>query len=106
MLKSKFVAFENKESTSFDLKAENDSLHEKVERLTKDLANFVQGKDNLDKLLSQQRCGFNKASIGCEEDEKNIYYKDLFDKSKDKIKQKIQEKHKCMLIKRRIMSPR
>ena len=52
MLKSKLAVFENKESTSLDLIVENDSLHEKVEKLTKDLANFVQGKDNLDKLLS------------------------------------------------------
>ena len=67
-------------------------MHEKVERLTKDLANFVQGRYNLDKLLSQQRCRFNKAGLGYEEDEKIKYYKNLFDKSKDKIKQRIQEK--------------
>ena len=64
MLKSKLVVFENKESTSLDLKGENKFLHETIEKLKEDLANFVQGKDNLDKLLSQQRCGFNKVGLG------------------------------------------
>ena len=88
-LKSKLVVFENKESTSSDLEAENKILHEKDESLSKDLANFVQGKDNLDKLLSQQRCSFNKTSLGYEENEQNKYYKSLFHKSIGKGKQKI-----------------
>ena len=75
-----------------DLDAENKILHKKVESLSKDLANFVPGKDNLDKLLSQQRCDFNKVRLGCDENKHNKYYKNLFDKPKDKRKQKIQEK--------------
>ena len=68
-LKSKLVIFENKESISLDLEAENKLLHEEVKRPNKVLANFVQGRDNLDKLLSQQRCGFNKAGLDYEENE-------------------------------------
>ena len=41
ILKGKIAIFENKESTSLDLKAENDLLHEKVKSLMKDLGNFA-----------------------------------------------------------------
>ena len=92
ILKNKLVVFENKESISLVLEAENKLLHENVEKLNEDLANFVQGRDNLDKLLSQQTCDFNKVGLGYEENEQNKYYKYLFDKSNDKGKQKIQEK--------------
>ena len=78
----------------------------KIERLTKDLGNFVQGRDNLDKLLSQQRCGFKKAGLGYEEKKQNKYNKKLFDKSKDKGKENIQENHQCMQSKRKIRSLR
>ena len=48
----------------YDLKDENEKLHKEVESLTNDLAKFVQGKQNLDKLLGKQRCVFNKAGLG------------------------------------------
>ena len=50
----------NAHSSSCGLKAKNERLHKKVECLTIDLAKFVQGGENLDKLLGQQRCAYNK----------------------------------------------
>ena len=44
----------NAHSSSYDLKAENERLHKKVECLTIDLAKFVQGGENSDKLVGQQ----------------------------------------------------
>ena len=38
----------------------NDILWKRVEELTNALSKFIQGKENLDKLLATQRYGFNK----------------------------------------------
>ena len=52
------------QSSSCDLISENDMLHQKVEALTQELAKFVQGSENLNKLLGQQRCAINTAGLG------------------------------------------
>jgi len=49
---------------SHDLEIENDCLKKKVETLMNDLANFTNGRDNLEKLLSSQRCVYDKAGLG------------------------------------------
>ena len=46
------------------LKNEKEELKLKIEDLTKIVNNFTNGKKKLDRLLSSQRCVFDKASLG------------------------------------------
>jgi hypothetical protein len=57
---------------------ENKELKLKVENLTKILANFTNGKKNLDNLLGSQRCVFDKAGIGYNPKIKEKHYKKFF----------------------------
>ena len=79
-------------SFSCDLKSENDMLHQKVESLTQDLAKFVQGSKNLEKLMGQQRCAINKAGLGYHEHDQNRFYKNLFDQPSTSSTKKIYDK--------------
>ena len=56
-------------------------LHQQVKSLTQDLANFVQGRENLDKLVGQQRCAFNKVGLGFHEHKNTKSNTNLFVKS-------------------------
>ena len=49
-------------------------LHQKLNILTKVLANFVKGTKNLESLLGKQRCAVNKASLGYVENNQNRFY--------------------------------
>ena len=60
---------------------ENVSLKEKIDELTKDLAKFVKGKENLDTLLGSQKCSLDKAGLGFNQSKRQKYYKNFFVKS-------------------------
>lgn len=49
------------------LLTENKTLKEKIATLTQDLAGFVSGQENLDKLLGSQKHFLDKASLGFHE---------------------------------------
>ena len=57
---------------------ENKELKLKVENLNKILTNFTNGKKNLDNLLGNRRCVFDKAGIGYNPKVKEKYYKKFF----------------------------
>jgi hypothetical protein len=57
---------------------ENKELKLKVENLTKILTNFTNGKKNLDNLLGNLRCVFDKAGIGYNPKIKEKHYKKFF----------------------------
>ena len=61
---------------SQDSNDENISLKMQVEDLKKVLSNFTNGRENLDNLLSRQRCVFGKARLGYnpENKQKNFRY--------------------------------
>ena len=61
--------------------AENASLKGKVDELTKDLASFVKGRENLDILLGKQKCSFDKAGLGFNQGKTEKYYKNFFVKA-------------------------
>jgi len=61
-----------------DLEEENTKLKEIIKDLTKTLAKFVNGKENLDMLLGRQMCVFNKEGLGYVPENKQKFYKNLF----------------------------
>jgi hypothetical protein len=61
-----------------DLEEENTKLKEIIKDLTKTLAKFVNGKENLDMLLGRQMCVFNKEGLGYVPKNKQKFYKNLF----------------------------
>ena len=80
MLKIEILVLEkNAQDSSFhNLKAENNKLQIQLETLKDDLVKFVQGRKNLDKLLSKQRCAFNFASLGYNEQRNNKFCMNMF----------------------------
>jgi len=54
----------SKTKSSMALEEENTKLKETIKDLTKTLAKFVNGKENLDMLLGRQRYIFNKEGLG------------------------------------------
>jgi predicted RNase H-like nuclease (RuvC/YqgF family) len=65
----------SKIKSSITLEEENTRLKETIKDLTKTLANFVNGKENLDMLLGRQRCVFNKEGLGYTPENKQKFYK-------------------------------
>lgn len=63
-----------------DFESENISLKEEVEDLKKILSNFTKGRDNLDKLLSSQRCVYDRAGLGYNPENKQKSFNNLFEK--------------------------
>jgi hypothetical protein len=68
----------SKIKSSMALEEENTKLKETIKDLTKTLAKFVNGKENLDMLLGRQRCVFNKESLGYAPKNKQKFYKNFF----------------------------
>jgi len=64
--------------SSIALEEENTRLKETIKDLTKTLANFVNGKKNLDMLLGRQMCVFNKEGLGYTPENKQKFYKNFF----------------------------
>ncbi|XP_057756290.1 uncharacterized protein LOC130975519 [Arachis stenosperma] len=58
---------------STDLISENKKLNEQIKGLNEDLAKFVQGSQNLNKLLACQRFGSEKSGLGFIEENKSIF---------------------------------
>ncbi|XP_057745416.1 uncharacterized protein LOC130963302 [Arachis stenosperma] len=67
-------------TASTDLISENKKLNEQIKSLNEDLAKFVQGSQNLNKLLACQKFGFEKSGIGFIEENKSVF-KPNFQKS-------------------------
>ncbi|XP_072072112.1 uncharacterized protein [Arachis hypogaea] len=67
-------------SASTDLISENKRLNEQIKSLNEDLAKFVQGSQNLNKLLACQRFGSEKSGLGFIEENKAVF-KQNFKKS-------------------------
>ncbi|XP_072076806.1 uncharacterized protein [Arachis hypogaea] len=67
-------------SASTDLISENKKLNEQIKNLNEDLAKFVQGSQNLNKLLACQRFGSEKSGLGFKEENKTVF-KQNFQKS-------------------------
>jgi hypothetical protein len=67
-----------KAKSSIALEEENTKLKETIKDLTKTLAKFVNGKENLDMLLGRQRCVFNKEGLRYAPKNKQKFYKNLF----------------------------
>ena len=63
------------------LKEENFSLKRKVNSLTKDLANFVKGKENLDLILGIQKYSLDKEGLGYSVSNCEKYYRNFFVKA-------------------------
>ena len=63
------------------MKEENLVLKEKVSLLTKDLAKFVKGKENLDLILGAQKCSLDKGGLGYTKSNCEKYYKNFFVKA-------------------------
>lgn len=68
----------SKIKSSMVLEEENTRLKETIKDLTKTLAKFVNGKENLDMLLGRQRCVFNKEGLGYAPKNKQKFYKNFF----------------------------
>jgi hypothetical protein len=68
----------SKIKSSITLEEENTKLKETIKDLTKTLAKFVNGKENLDMLLGRQRCVFNKEGLGYTLENKQKFYKNFF----------------------------
>jgi cell division protein FtsB len=68
----------SKIKSSITLEEENTKLKETIKDLTKTLAKFVNGKENLDMLLGRQRCVFNKEGLGYTPENKQKFYKNFF----------------------------
>jgi hypothetical protein len=68
----------SKIKSSIVLQEENTRLKETIKDLTKTLAKFVKGKENLDMLLGRQRCVFNKDGLGYTPENKQKFYKIFF----------------------------
>jgi len=64
--------------SSIALEEENTKLKETIKDLTKTLAKFVNGKENLDMLLGRQRCVFNKEGLRYAPKNKQKFYKNFF----------------------------
>ncbi|XP_016191848.1 protein CROWDED NUCLEI 4-like [Arachis ipaensis] len=63
----------HKVTASTDLISENKKLNEQVKNLNEDLAKFVQGSQNLNKLLACQRFGSEKSGLGFKEENKAVF---------------------------------
>ena len=57
------------------LENENKVLIEKFEKLSKDLANFVDGTKNLDKLIRVQKSFYDRTSLGLYKNPKKVFQK-------------------------------
>jgi seryl-tRNA synthetase len=68
----------SKIKSSMALEEENTKLIETIKDLTKTLAKFVNGKENLDMILGRQRCVFNKEGLGYAPKNKQKFYKNFF----------------------------
>lgn len=68
----------SKIKSSIALEEENTRLKETIKDLTKTLAKFVNGKENLDMLFGRQRCVFNNEGLGYTPENKQKFYKNLF----------------------------
>ncbi|XP_025679169.1 uncharacterized protein [Arachis hypogaea] len=67
-------------TASTDLISENKKLNEQIKNLNEDLAKFVQGSQNLNKLLASQMFGSEKSGLGFIEENKAVF-KQNFKKS-------------------------
>jgi hypothetical protein len=68
----------SKIKSSMVLEKENTRLKETIKDLTKTLAKFVNGKENLDMLLGRQMCVFNKEGLVYAPKNKQKFYKNFF----------------------------
>ena len=59
-------------------------LKQQVAELQQDLAKFVKGTKNLNRLLGDQKCIFDKAGLGYKKTINQIYYKNFFVPEKGK----------------------
>ena len=76
-LKQKILDFDSSTSIK-DLELENKRLDERVKYLDTTLTKFVQGKENLDKILASQRSVYDKAGLGYMIHEKQKEFKNFF----------------------------
>ncbi|XP_016168477.1 uncharacterized protein LOC107611023 [Arachis ipaensis] len=67
-------------TASTDLISENKNMNEQIKNLNEDLAKFVQGSQNLNKLLASQRFGSERSGLGFIEENKAVF-KQNFKKS-------------------------
>ena len=67
-----------------DQQLEAAELKQQVAVLQQDLAKFVKGTENLNKLLGDQKCIFDKAGLGYRKSINQIYYKNFFVPEKGK----------------------
>ena len=61
-----------------NIEEENLSLKEKVSSLTKDVATFVKGKENLDLILGAKKCSLDQGGLAYTKSNCEKYYKNFF----------------------------
>ncbi|XP_020970128.1 uncharacterized protein LOC110268363 [Arachis ipaensis] len=74
-------------TASTDLISENKKLNEQIKNLNEDLAKFVQGSQNLNKLLASQRFGSEKSGLRFIEENKAVFKQNFkkFEASSSKL---------------------
>ena len=89
MLHDRIASFKGKQSISYEhekshvdeLMKENEVLKKKSNELNEIVLKFTSGQKNLEKLLSTQKCVFDKGGLGYKPYLKQKYYKNYFVKA-------------------------